>query len=364
MSVNKFIAALILALPAPSVVRACDVPVFKYALERWPADPYRVEISPGADKTAVKKIMEYLKPFEDDFGVIHIVDSTEGSVPGRPAFPKIPKNAPLGVAYPVQSKVDRLACSAPLSLDDVKRVMDSPIRRKIAEKLLKGAAAVFLQVDPSDPKRGDAVFKNLRTALDECEKEINESLSAAPDGKAEKIRFASIRVERSDPKEKYFMAMLFNLDNELPNDEPLVFPIYGRGRVLLALSGKGVNKDNLYDVCAFFTGSCSCEVKAMNPGYDLLIPVKWDEYIYDDIKITDALPPLTALSAAAEAVAKAETPNEQPPTPSREKKTGEKEPSSNNALIANLFFTVALLVVAGIAMAWRAGRSKNGAEEE
>jgi len=51
-------------------------------------------------------------------------------------------------------------------------------------------------------------------------------------------------------------------------------------------------------VAEFLTGACSCEVKSLNPGFDVLIPVDWiggitEEYVFDA-----ELPPLTSPSAA------------------------------------------------------------------
>jgi len=53
-------------------------------------------------------------------------------------------------------------------------------------------------------------------------------------------------------------------------------------------------------VSEFLTGACSCEVKSLNPGFDILIPVDWvggitEEYVFDA-----ELPPLTSPLAALE----------------------------------------------------------------
>jgi len=38
-----------------------------------------------------------------------------------------------------------------------------------------------------------------------------------------------------------------------------------------------LNEGFIEDVTHFLLGSCSCEVKAQNPGWDLLLNVDWDE---------------------------------------------------------------------------------------
>jgi hypothetical protein len=54
-----------------------------------------------------------------------------------------------------------------------------------------------------------------------------------------------------------------------------VFPVFGQGRVLYALVGAGINEMTIAETCGFLVGACSCQVKALNPGTDLLIWADW-----------------------------------------------------------------------------------------
>jgi len=63
---------------------------------------------------------------------------------------------------------------------------------------------------------------------------------------------------------------------------------------------KFIAEEYMERVAEFLTGACSCEVKSLNPGFDVLIPVDWiggitEEYVFDA-----ELPPLTSPSAALE----------------------------------------------------------------
>jgi len=60
-------------------------------------------------------------------------------------------------------------------------------------------------------------------------------------------------------------------------DEPMVFAIYGRGRALEPYVGKGITADNLAEIVMFVADACSCMVKDMNPGSDLLMKWDWDQ---------------------------------------------------------------------------------------
>ena len=52
-----------------------------------------------------------------------------------------------------------------------------------------------------------------------------------------------------------------------------------RGRVVVPLIGKGITTDNLGEIATFLTGPCSCQVKALNPGVDLLMNCDWQSAV-------------------------------------------------------------------------------------
>lgn len=49
----------------------------------------------------------------------------------------------------------------------------------------------------------------------------------------------------------------------------------GRDRVLPPLSNAQITTQHIKNIWEFLVGDCSCEVKAMNPGRDLLISADW-----------------------------------------------------------------------------------------
>jgi hypothetical protein len=56
--------------------------------------------------------------------------------------------------------------------------------------------------------------------------------------------------------------------------------VFGRGRSLQALRAADVDDDTVAEVCRFLCGACSCQVKELNPGFDLLLAVNWDERLF------------------------------------------------------------------------------------
>jgi hypothetical protein len=60
-------------------------------------------------------------------------------------------------------------------------------------------------------------------------------------------------------------------------DEEFIAVVFGRGRVLGAWPRDRLNEEFIEESTRFLLGSCSCQVKGQNPGWDLLLRVDWDE---------------------------------------------------------------------------------------
>ena len=95
-----------------------------------------------------------------------------------------------------------------------------------------------------------------------------------------RLAFPVVRVDRRDPAEQVFVSLLLHGDKELlASREPVVVPVFGRGRALASLSGKDLSDDRMEEAGVFIAGACSCQVKDLNPGYDLLMAADWDSIL-------------------------------------------------------------------------------------
>jgi hypothetical protein len=70
----------------------------------------------------------------------------------------------------------------------------------------------------------------------------------------------------------------------------MAFLVFGQGRVLWALVGKGVNADNVLEACEFLTEGCSCQIKSTNPGTDLLTCTDWYGFLQGRLSIEEVSP--------------------------------------------------------------------------
>jgi hypothetical protein len=105
-----------------------------------------------------------------------------------------------------------------------------------------------------------------------------------------------------------FIEMLLSSEEDLREEKPqtMAFPIFGRGRALYALVGKGINNDTIDAAGADLTGPCTCTVKEQNPGIDMLMPVAWDELVEKLPEADKPLPPLVGLTGFGEEPEKTE----------------------------------------------------------
>jgi hypothetical protein len=315
-SIRQTLSSLLLAAltwAATGDVAGCNVPVFRYALERWPADAYRVTVFhrgelAGAQKEVAKALADASESSANI--AVAVVDVTKE----LPAYHKkaweLVKDAALPVVlvqYPVNTQTDHALWSGPLTAENVRGLVDSSSRRQLVERLQKGESAVWLLLESGDAAQDKKVADLLAAELKRIEKEV-ELPPAAPDDPTMsadvplRIAFSVLRVPRNDPSEAMFVRMLRGLREEASKEPgPLVFPVFGRGRALDGFASSQVTAELIENVVAFICGACSCEVKSMNPGVDLLIATDWDAALTGQAVKDPPLPPLISLSALAAA---------------------------------------------------------------
>lgn len=306
------LACFVIFLAVGQVALGCSVPVFRYALERWPSDGYLAEVEKagelGEEETAALAMLKKCSAGEEaTLANIYVRDfeqSEDGSKDGA---------AKLRLRFPMASRIGALAWSGELTQENVKKMVDSPARQEIVKRLLGGDSAVWVFVESGDKAKDDAAMKVVSEKLAALVKELElpeEGLGSDPSlvipeesEDAVKIAFSMLRVGRGDKTESFLVHSLLRTESDLLDyDEPMVFPVFGRGRILFALVGKGINEENITEACAFLAGPCSCTVKALNPGVDMLLSVDWDEKLYDQMLVEEVeLPELSGLTADVDA---------------------------------------------------------------
>lgn len=307
------VTAIVLASLAltTSVSRACSVPVYRYALERWPSDPYRVVVfHRGELPKDHKKLVEDLGPYglageKHANLVVKTVDLAGQPDADMLKLWKSQRNAKLPwmvVRYPGIVNYGP-AWSGPLSKEAVTTLIDSPARKTIAKRILAGQTAIWVLLESGDKSADEQAYQTLKKQLAIEEQSLKlPAIDDADliDGDAKsavsklRIEFSIVRVSRKDPKERMFAEMLLGSegsgkdslrDKEFVN-KTMAFPIFGRGRIRYGLVGSGIAADTIHEACAYLVGPCKCQIKqgVENRGMDLVTAVDWKRLVLSTIK--------------------------------------------------------------------------------
>jgi len=288
-----------------SPVWACSIPVFQYALEHWSADVYEVIVFHQGQLSLEDQAIVDKLPGED--GASSDIDSPANAIVKIVNLATSPDEAMrklweaqsaselpwMVVKYPGSSRIPENAWSGRFTATAVETLLDSPTRKEIARRILEGEAAVWVLLESGIQQQDDAAARLLETQL----KKIEETLEISPpEGEAvvdmdytqvnsdPRVKFSMVRLSRNDPSEQVFVQMLLHTEWDIKTIlKPMAFPIFGRGRVLYTLVGSGIDEDNIEKACSFLVGWCSCEVKELNPGIDLLMSVNWENMIAEQL---------------------------------------------------------------------------------
>ena len=370
---------------------ACQVPVFRYALERWRPDPYQLVIVHDGNMTDEERAkLSYLE--ESLVGangpVVNLRVETVDLAKEQELLEQWKKihadgngSMTVHLFYPYEGFEANVPpiWSGSCTKKNMDAILDSPTRRELVKSILAGDSAVWLFLESGNKEEDDKLFKILEGYAKIAEKEIpipegviqqnaldNPDLLLGPGDQENilessvplKIAFSIRRLSRKDPEEAVLRAMLLHLEEDLLDEEfsdkPMLFPVFGKGRVLPPLIAAGISEENALADCGYLCGPCSCQVKNQNPGMDLLVKADWLTSLEGSSVIVEKeLPPLTGvedLIAANEPAmdanvsGKTDEPEVNASSASVTEETSSEAPFSNGLIIVVVLVTGVLLV--------------------
>ena len=288
---------------------ACEVPVFRFALERWPADPLHVEVTAdatgGADGEAALKWLR---------------NQMSGTVPANVATRLVDVAGAGGPnmmrLFPAQHAGDGpppVLWHGAFNEANARDLTGSPMRERIAAKLLGGTSAVWLVVSNGNADADAAAMRTVQDGLDRAKADLRLPAGVIrPDQAARKfaenptatmddvlrttipldIRFEVVLLRHDDGAEAIFRDILRALAPPSSNPgEPLVAPMFGRGRLLPPAPASALDVNAVFKGCAYLCGSCACMVKQQNPGIDIPFRTDWDAHLKPHLAVIDHAPP-------------------------------------------------------------------------
>ncbi len=303
-------ALIVIAILLPAQAQACTIPVFRYALEKWDLTRYDILVYHRGPLPA--ELAKTLKAWDDAPNKANL-DITTIDLDGKVA-PKLLKLwqregknpvTPLMVVRYQEADADAVsAWSGPCTAAHLKRLTDSPMRQAVLAHLTRGSSCVFVMLTSDDAELDGAVHAKLQKDLAVLEKKIKLGAQAESDlAKLRlplpiKVSLPLLVLDRGKPDEAAFVKLLLATEAGLDKTKgPIVFPIFGRGRVLCSLAGEEID-DKLAFVTEFLCKGCSCDVKNLNPGIDMLMAANWNE-IFDSMYESKGAPPKEPEAAVA-----------------------------------------------------------------
>lgn len=346
-----FVAALgLAALPA---ALGCDTPVYRYALENWIPDAYPlVLLHRGALPAPLKKLTDELNTRNEN-GLVNAgflaldVEATSQSQftgllerYGKGVLPRLALLPPKGLE---EQQAEALWDGA-ADEGTIAAVLGSPARREIAKRLIgQKHAAVWVLLESGDQAADEQAARLLAKTLAAAPGKLREAGVLAPAGEGEAttqtmpgglagpvtqtgqtsqtqtVVFSLVRVSRGDEKERFFVRMLDRVMAAPAGEEagregaetrrrgeaeksekgkaPVAIPVFARGRALVAFAGEALNEDHILGACAVLAGPCACELKAQNPGVDMLFDADWMRALEGSAAEAPEIPSLGSVQA-------------------------------------------------------------------
>lgn len=253
---------------------ACSIPVFRYALDRWPADFYRIEIPADAAKESS------LAPLLRNLGYSSPVNL-------RVIAPEDSHGSESRLLFP-QGKTP--VWSGVLNGEKFSKLTDSPIRAEVVKRLLAGDSGVWIvlesghkELDDAEVARLEKRIKFLETVADIPTIDPNDPSSLLGPGPDLRVGFSVLRISKDNPRENLLRTMLLGPTWDLneASEGPIASVVFGRGRVLGAWPTTELDDESIDEACLFLLGACSCQVKQLNPGWDLLMSLDWDQKLLE-----------------------------------------------------------------------------------
>jgi len=286
-----------------SILAACDIPVFRYALENWQADCFRLTVVYedkllDSEQQCLQKLQKIILNGEVNlqvrvckFADIKNRDLAllKDKIKGRVAV--------MVLQYPQIFLNDKPIWSVLCTKNNMEQLLNSSLREKLITDLVGDSSAVWIFLQSGDEKKDAKLLQNIKKTL----KQLEHSIKLAKVQEHIKIKFSLLKLSINDCSESVMLKILLNSEGDLQQlvneKEPMLFPVFGRGRLLYALIGRGINEDTITTTAKFIAGRCSCEIKSENPGCDLLLQANWGKLvtITQNTTTTQQLPLLTGV---------------------------------------------------------------------
>lgn len=280
---------------------ACNIPVFRYALERWKPDASEVIVFvDGALSVQDAAIIERISARSTESGghvnakVIRVDVSGDSNPQRKQLWADL--RATQDVTLPhvlVRTKLGRGRMvnhwhGTPSQAEQF-GLLESPARTEVRDRLLAGHSVVWLLIRSQDDEKNTQVKELAESSFKTLQRKVQLPEGIGLPGSELYadvplvLRFSLLEIDPNDPKEAFLVGLLTGLRRQsFEEGEPLLVPVFGRGRALEVVPARDMSQRLMEELTVFLSGACSCQVKEQNPGFDLLIDADWDGTLFGD----------------------------------------------------------------------------------
>ncbi|MCK5738684.1 hypothetical protein KAH55_05860 [bacterium] len=280
---TQFNFSVMLLLSAATTLRPCSTPVFRYALEYWSPDPYQLIIH-CSDSVVLdeNQWLKNIRPYS------FTGDSTLNiAIKQRPALPGKLREVWGELYYPAETRIQSPLWQGEMSAQNAELLVESSLRKVLFQRLVQGQVAVWVLLPGPVTSENERAEKVLQSTI----RRLSDSLTvpvtgydtdgvplARTDTTTYAVKVSFLKIDPADSTENLLRLMLRGIEPDLMDyGAPIAIPVFGRGRALYGLVGRGINRANITETCQSLLNWCSCQVKEENPGVDLLMQADWSQ---------------------------------------------------------------------------------------
>lgn len=276
------VSILVSLVSAATGFCSCNTPVFRYARENWAPTPFPLQIFhqgplPSSQREWIESINKTGVPVNLQPRVIDV--SQPLSPPDEFSWKQVQATAPtpwMVLRHPADEGVGAEIWSGKLDAQATRQLVSSPFREKLVGMLQGEFSVVWVLIPSSDSRQAMADERRILALLGSLEKEIVLSGDDTPAEPANlHPRFGLLTLSRDDEQEAITRKIFMESEPLESSSGSLLFPVFGQGRVLPALHGSTLTEAQISRWATFLCNGCSCQIKELNPGFDLLLAADW-----------------------------------------------------------------------------------------
>jgi hypothetical protein len=285
-------------------VMSCTVPVFQYAMERWAQSYYHgVLFYKGSlsqeDKETFASFQQMLKK-NNSLLNLQVEKLNVESKPGQ--YKQLlkgtdPGHLPaLALWYPRQKGQNKPFWIGELQMSVLANIAKSSKRREMTGHLIEGSPVVWLLVYPQEQENIQAQLNNLKGGIAKSIEAMKKSPQFKPilEGNGKEVSFPVITISSGSREESVVLSMITGLRDGSSVKEPVVIPVFGRGRALTTFTADKISEERIYNIMTFLMSPCACQIKMASPGTDMLVQANWQK-AFDEYSQQNTSPTLTGV---------------------------------------------------------------------